>query len=54
MIEIKNLTAKIDDKEILRGINLTVKKGAGSSWHSELPPGDAGSSGKSEVGTPQG
>ena len=27
MIEIKNLTAEVDGKEILKGINLTVKKG---------------------------
>ncbi|HOE78066.1 MAG TPA: ATP-binding cassette domain-containing protein, partial [Bacilli bacterium] len=27
VIEIKNLTKKFDDKEILSGINLTVKQG---------------------------
>ena len=27
MLEIKNLHARVDDKEILRGVNLTVKAG---------------------------
>jgi Fe-S cluster assembly ATP-binding protein len=46
MIEIKNLTAKIDDKEILRGINLTVKKG---EVHAIMGPNGSGKSTLSKI-----
>ena len=36
MLEIKNLHANINGKEILKGINLTVKAGEVGSEHGEL------------------
>ena len=41
MLEIKNLHAKIGDKEILKGINLTVKDG---ETHAIMGPNVSGKS----------
>ena len=41
MLEIKNLTAKIDDKDILKGINLTVPDG---EVHAIMGPNGSGKS----------
>ncbi len=46
MIEIKNLTASVDGKEILKGINLTVKKG---EVHAIMGPNGSGKSTLSKI-----
>lgn len=46
MIEIKNLTAKVDGNEILKGINLTVKRG---EVHAIMGPNGSGKSTLSKI-----
>lgn len=46
MIEIKNLTAKVNGNEILKGINLTVKKG---EVHAIMGPNGSGKSTLSKI-----
>ncbi len=46
MIEIKNLTATVDGKDILKGINLTVKKG---EVHAIMGPNGSGKSTLSKI-----
>ncbi len=46
MIEIKNLTASVDGNEILKGINLTVKKG---EVHAIMGPNGSGKSTLSKI-----
>ncbi len=46
MIEIKNLSAKVDGNEILKGINLTVKKG---EVHAIMGPNGSGKSTLSKI-----
>src|SRR5207253_11335718 len=46
MIEIKNLSAKVEGNEILKGINLTVKKG---EVHAIMGPNGSGKSTLSKI-----